>query len=53
MFNNKKGIIWSEIAKWIIIGALIIVILLAIIGPTREALFGKLNEFMETMRFGV
>ena len=50
---NKKAIVWSETIRWIIIGALIIVIILAIIGPTREFLFDKLNEFLNKMRFGI
>ncbi len=50
--KSKKAIIWSEIAKWAIIGVLIIVIILAIITPVRQALFEKLGEFVDILRFG-
>ena len=52
MLKGKKGIVWGEIAKWIIVGALIIVIILAIIGPTRKALFLQLDKFLDVFRFG-
>ncbi len=50
--KSKKAIIWSELAKWIMIGVLIIIVILAIIGPTRRALFEKLGEFVDILRFG-
>ena len=52
MFKGKKGIIWSELAKWAIVGFLIIVVILAIIGPTREAMMGQLDKLFNIMRFG-
>jgi hypothetical protein len=52
MFKGKKGIVWSELAKWAIIGFLIIVVILAIIGPTREAMASQLDKFFNILRFG-
>jgi len=53
LIKNKKGILWSELAKWVIVLALIVIIILAIIEPTRKAMFAKLTEFFTNMRFGV
>lgn len=53
LIKNKKGMEFEEIAKWIIIGILMIVIILAVIGPTRRAIFEKIGEFIQTIRFGV
>ena len=50
--KNKKAVMWSEVAKWIMIGVLIIVVILAIINPTREAMFQKLEEFFDILSFG-
>jgi hypothetical protein len=52
MFKGKKGIVWSELAKWAIIGFLIIVVILAIIGPTRDAMMSQLDKFFNILRFG-
>ena len=51
--GNKKAIVWSELARWILVGALIIIIILAIIGPTRRAMFSKLSELVDILRFGI
>ena len=49
---NKKAMTWSEVAKWIIIAAVIIIVILAIITPSREYMFKQLTEFFDKIKFG-
>ncbi len=52
LIKSKKAMVWSEIAKWIIMASLLIVIIVAIMTPAREALFGKLGELTDILKFG-
>ena len=52
-FKNKKAMTWEEIAIWIIVGVLLIIIILAIIAPVRRFFFSKAAELFSALRFGM
>jgi len=49
---SKKGMLWSDLVRWVIIGLLIIVVLLAIVGPSRRVLFDQLDKLINLIKFG-
>lgn len=44
--------VWSEIGKWILILVLLLIVIIAVINPVREAMFAKIDEIFNFIRFG-
>jgi len=53
ILKNKKGMTWEEIAKWAIIIALALALILAIITPARKFLLDKIKDLFTMLRFGI
>jgi hypothetical protein len=53
MIKSKKAMEFEEVAKWIIVGILIIVIIIVLIEPIRREIITQLSNFFSQIRFGM